>query len=146
MHPFISFFLLRFHMEIIPYGICLSLSHLFHSMWSCLGWPISLQVVFFILFHGRVIFHGMYKYRLFFTHSSADGHLGCFHVLATVMSASVNIGRHVSFRMIVFSRYICPGVGLQDDAVALCLVFFNLRNSRTVLCGGCIHLHSHQLV
>ena len=33
----------------------------------------------------------------FFIQSSADGHLGCFHVLAVVNSATVNIGVHVSF-------------------------------------------------
>lgn len=30
--------------------------------------------------------------------ASVNGHLGCFHVLTTVNSASVNIGVHVSFR------------------------------------------------
>ena len=33
-------------------------------------------------------------YHSFLIHSSADGHLGCFHVLAS--SAAMNIGVHVS--------------------------------------------------
>ena len=38
----------------------------------------------------------------FFIQSSVDGHLGWFHVLATVNSAAVNIGVHVSFFITVF--------------------------------------------
>ena len=48
---------------------------------------------------------------MFFIHSSADGCFGCFHVLATVNSATMNTEVHVSFRVIVFSGS-CPGVGV----------------------------------
>ena len=42
---------------------------------------------------------------MLFIRSSVDGHLGCFHVLAVVNSAAVNNGIHVSFSILVFSRY-----------------------------------------
>ena len=55
------------------------------------------------------------------THSSFDGHLGSFHVLAVVNSAAVNIGVHVHFEL-EFSPDICPGVGLLGHMVVLFLV------------------------
>ena len=42
----------------------------------------------------------------FFIHSSVDGHLGFFHVLAVVNSAAVNTGVHVSFSILVSSGYM----------------------------------------
>ena len=41
-----------------------------------------------------------------FIHSSVAGHLGCFHVLAVLNNAAVNIEAHVSFQIIVLSGYV----------------------------------------
>ena len=40
-------------------------------------------------------------YHNFLIYSSADGHLGSFHVLATINSAAMNIGVHVSLSILV---------------------------------------------
>ena len=66
----------------------------------------------------------MYTYHIFFIHSSVDGHLGFFHVLAIVNSAAVNTGVHVSFLVVAFSG-ICTVVGFLGHVVVLFLFCFS---------------------
>ena len=53
-------------------------------------------------------------YHNFFIHSSVDGHLGCFYVLAIVNSAAMNNGIHVSFSISVSSGYM-PRSGIAGS-------------------------------
>ena len=56
----------------------------------------------------------VYMYHSFLIHSSADGHLGCFHVLAIINSAVMNIGVHVSLSDLPYDPAI-PLLGIHTE-------------------------------
>ena len=73
--------------------------------------------------------------------SSVDGHLGCFHVLAIVNTAAVNMWVHVSLLSRVLSGYM-PKSGIAGSYGSSMYRF--LMYLLTVLHSGCTSLHSHQ--
>ena len=58
----------------------------------------------------------------FFIHSSVDGHLSCFHVLAIVNTAAVNIGLHVSVSILESVGYMSRA-GIAGHILISFLVF-----------------------
>ena len=67
------------------------------------------------------------------------GHLGCFHVLATVNSATVNTGVHASFQLL-FSRHISR----NGIARSYCNYFQLFKETPHYFHSGCTSLHFHQ--
>ena len=80
-------------------------------------------------------------YHSFLIHSSADGYLGCFHALAIINSAVVNIGVHVSLS-ILLSSVCMPSRGFAQLYGSSISRFS--RNLHTILHSGCTSLHFHQ--
>ena len=80
-------------------------------------------------------------YHNFFIYLCVEGHLGCFHIVAIVNSAAVNIGVHVSFSIMISSGCM-PSSGIVGAYG--CFIPGFLRSLHIVLLSGYITLPSHQ--
>ena len=73
----------------------------------------------------------MYMYNSFLIHSSADGHLGCSHVLAIINSTAMNIGVHVSLSDLV-SLVCMPRSGIAGSygSFVMTLIIHDFRKGK----------------
>jgi hypothetical protein len=81
-------------------------------------------------------------YHIFCIHSSIEGHLGSFQLLAVINKAAMNIVEHVFLLPVLTSSGYMPRRGITGSSGSIMSNF--LRNLQTDFQSGCTSLQSHQ--
>ena len=82
-------------------------------------------------------------YNFFIIHSFTNGHLVCFHILAIVKNAAINIGVYISFQTSVFIFF--RKIPWSGTARLYGSFIFNfIKSFHTVFHNSCTNLPSHQ--
>jgi hypothetical protein len=82
------------------------------------------------------------KCTTFFIHSSVEGHLGSFQLLAIINKAAMNIVEHVSSLLVGTSSGYMHRRGIAGSSGSTMTNF--LRNHQTDFQNGCTSFQSHQ--
>ena len=80
--------------------------------------------------------------HIFCIHSSVEGHLGSFQLLASINKAAMNIVEHVSFLPVGTSSGYMPRRGIAGSSGSTMSNF--LRNHQTEFQSVCTSLQSHK--
>ena len=81
-------------------------------------------------------------YHIFYIHSSVEGHLGSFQLLATINKAAMNIVEHVSLLPVGTSSGYMPRRDIAGSSGSTMSNFW--RKCQTDFQSGCTSLQSHQ--
>jgi hypothetical protein len=81
-------------------------------------------------------------YHIFCIHSSVEGHLGFFQLLAIINKATMNIVEHVLLLQVGISSEYIPRSGIAGSSGSTMSNF--LRNHQTDFQSACTSLQSHQ--
>jgi hypothetical protein len=81
-------------------------------------------------------------YHIFCIHSSVQGHLGSFELLAIINKAAMNIVEYVFLLPVGTSTGYMPRRGIAGSSSSIMSNF--LRNQKTDFQRGCTNLKSHQ--
>ena len=103
--PSSSWILVGFVSTEPQWELCYLSFFVFLSMIICRSIHVAANSIISFFFWLISILLYVYIYKLFFIHSSVDGHFGCFHVLAIINSAAINIGMHCLFQLFFSLNY-----------------------------------------